>query len=257
MLSVKWYGTMSLEIKYNNQSLIIDPFIRYNKRNDKAFISNMSKYKNIIITHGHIDHTVDLPNLYKNKKCKIYCTKCVCKRLIKNNLTKHQLVEIKPNDSFKINNFNIKVYKSKHINFDLILVLKTVFSKDIFKYFKNLLFIIKNNFVCREKKQTVAYSIIIDDKSFFVLGSMNLDKNTKYPKNIDYLILAYQGRSDLDKNVNDIIERINPKNVILSHFDNSFPPVSKDVNISNLKNIINKNINIIIPVYDKDIVLTK
>ena len=103
----------------------------------------------------------------------------------------------------------------------------------------------------------MAYSIIIDDKSFFVLGSMNLDKNTKYPKDIDYLILAYQGRSDLDKKVNDIIERINPKNVIISHFDNSFPPISKDVNISNLKNIINKNINIIIPTYDKNIVLTK
>lgn len=257
MLSIKWYGTMSLGIKYNNQNIIIDPFIRYNKRNDKDFINTISKYKNIIITHGHIDHTVDLPNLYKNKKCKIYCTKCIYKRLIKSNLTKHQLVEVKPNDIFEIGNFKVKAYKSKHIHFDLMLVFKTIFCKDIFKYFKNLLFIVKNNFKCREKNETIAYHIIINNKSFFVLGSMNLDKNTKYPKNVNYLVLAYQGRSDLDKKVNCIVERIKPKNIILSHFDNSFPPISKDVNITNLENVINKNINIIIPKYDEEIVLTK
>ena len=82
------------------------------------------------------------------------------------------------------------------------------------------------------------------------MGSMNLDKNTLYPKYVDYLFLAYQGRSDLHIKILDILKVIKPKKIILTHFDNSFPPISKDVNLSKLNDL--KEYDILIPEYEKE-----
>ena len=123
------------------------------------------------------------------------------------------------------------------------------------KYHSNLPIIIKNHLKCHENGETVCYFVKTDNKKLLFMGSMALDKNTIYPKNVDYLILAYQGRSDLDKKIVPIIDKIKPKSIILSHFDNSFPPVSKDVDISGLKNVIDKKIKLIIPKYEEEIQL--
>lgn len=247
-----WHGTNSIKIETKNDCILIDPFIRYDKRKDKKFINNFN-CKNILITHGHIDHTMDLEYLYKDKDVKIYSTNIVFNRL--KNILKNKMHLIKPNDILIFNDIKIKVYKSCHIKFDLKLCISTLFNKNIIKYNKYLLKLIKNNFKCKEHNETVAYFLEYKSKNIFILGSMNLDNNTKYPANIDYLILPYQGSSYLENKAIKIINTLKPKNIILSHFDNSFPPLSKEINTNNLKNIINKNINIIKPNYEEKIKL--
>ncbi len=255
MLKLIWYGTNSVKLIYNNNSILFDPFIRYEKRNDSNFYKNFYDTKNIFITHGHIDHTMDLDMLYSDKNVKIHTTKSPYKRLLKDKFTKSNLVMIKHDDSFNVGSFNVKVLKSKHIKFDLKLIINTLFSKDVIKYHDYLKILIKNNFKCREKNETVLYFISVNKVRIILAGSMALDKKITYPKNVDYLILAYQGRSNLDKKIVNIIKVIKPKNIILTHFDNSFPPISKNVNISNLRNVIPSNIGLIIPKYEKEIVL--
>lgn len=255
MLKFIWYGTNSIKLIYNNNSILFDPFIRYEKRNDSNFYKNFYDTKNIFITHGHIDHTMDLNILYKNKNVKIYTTKSPYKKLLKDKFNISNLVMIKHNDSFNNGSFNIKVLKSKHIKFDIKSIINTIFSKDVIKYHSYLKTLIRNNFKCKEKNETVTYLIKINKIKIMVMGSMALDKKVMYPKNVDYLFLAYQGRSDLDKKIINIIKIIEPKTIILTHFDNSFPPISKNVNINNLRDIIPSNIGLIIPEYEKEIVL--
>ena len=248
-----WYGTNSFKLYDEKDSIIFDPFIRYDKIHDLDYKKNFSTEKYIFITHGHIDHILDIPKLYKDCSCKIYCLDVIYKRLNKRGLNNKQLIKINYSDNIKIDNFAIKVYKSKHIKFDLKLILSTMFSVDIFKYFKNLLYLSFNHIKNPLKNSIAAYEIKYDNLKIFIMGSMNLDDNIIYPKNMDYLILAYQGRSDLDIKVNAILERLNPKKVILTHFDNSFPPISKNVNLTNVK----KNNKILLPAYEKEIVLEK
>ena len=254
MINLTWYGTNSIKITSNEESILFDPFIRFDKRNDKKIINNYKNVKNIFITHGHLDHTMDLKKIYKDENVKIHCTKTPYNKL-KKEINVNNLTIIKPNDSFNIKDIKIKVYKGKHIKFDLKLIIKTLINKNIIKYYKNIPLLIKNHIRCKENNETIIYYLNISNLKILLMGSMALDKNTVYPKNIDYLILAYQGRSDLDKKVIDIIDIIKPKNIILSHFDNSFPPISTNVDINKLKKVINKNINLIIPEYEKEIFL--
>lgn len=246
----KWCGTNSIIIYDDKKSIIVDPFIRYDKRFDDSYIKELSQEKNILITHGHVDHVLYLPYLYKNKKCKIYCMNSVYKRLLKRNIDEKNLVKINYDDNFKIDDFNVDVLKSKHIKFDFKLIINTLFSYDVIKYFKNLIFISYNHFKNPLKKEIVSYLINYKNKSVFIMGSMNLDENTIYPKNVDYLFLAYQGRSDLHIKIKDVLSIIKPKKVILTHFDNSFPPISKDINLSKLIDL--KDYDILIPEHEKE-----
>ena len=249
VLKFTWYGTNSFKLYDENNSILIDPFIRYDKRKDIKYYQIFTKEKNILITHGHIDHILDIPSLYKDRKCNIYCLKTIYKRLSKRGISKDNLNEIHYNDYFNIKDFNITVYKSKHIKFDLKLIIDTTFNKRTIKYFKNLLYLGYNHIKNPLKKSIVSYYVKYKNKTIFIMGSMNLDENIEYPKYMDYLIIAYQGRSDLDKKINTILQKLEPKKVILTHFDDSFPPISSRVNID----LIKSRKNVIIPEYEKSI----
>ena len=231
VLKFTWYGTNSFKLYDENNSILIDPFIRYDKRKDIKYSEIFTKEENILITHGHIDHILDIPSLYKDRICNIYCLKTIYKRLNKRGICKDNLKEIHYNDCFNIKDFNITVYKSKHIKFDLKLIINTTLNKRTIKYFKNLLYLGYNHIRNPLKKSIVSYYVKYKKKTIFIMGSMNLDKYINYPKNIDYLIIAYQGRSDLDNKINVILKRLKPKKIIITHFDDSFPPISKCVNI--------------------------
>ena len=109
MISLIWFGTNSIKIISNKESILFDPFIRFDKRNDKSFINNFKNIKNIFITHGHMDHSMDLSTIYKNENVKIHCTKSPYNRL-KNEISINNLNLIKPGDVFNLDDIKIKVY---------------------------------------------------------------------------------------------------------------------------------------------------
>ena len=255
MISLTWHGTFTLKLKNEKDSILFDPFIRYDKRLDNDFRNNFYGVKDIFITHGHLDHTMDLCDLYKNKNVKIHTTNTPYNRLLNDGLNKEQLVKINYHDNFNVGKIKVTVLRGKHIKFDTKLVLDTLFNKNVIKYSKNLPIIIKNHLKCHENNETICYLVNVENKSILFMGSMALHDDENYPTYVDYLVLAYQGRSDLDKKIVPILNKIKPKRVIIAHFDNSFPPVSKDVNISNLRKIINKDIKLIIPKYEEEIKL--
>lgn len=253
MINITWFGTASFKIEYKGASIIFDPFIRVDKINDKQFLNNFY-CENIFITHGHIDHTLDLPTIYSDRKVLIYVTNSPYQRLLKEGFSKTNLVKIEPGNNFKVGDITIKVLKGKHIKFNISLVFKTLFNKNVIKYSKYLPHLILGHLTHHEAHETVAYYITINDKNLLLMGSMALDENTIYPTNVDYLILPFQGGTDLNEKVVPIINKLHPKNVILSHFDNSFPPVSTEVDISKLGTIIYP-VKLIIPKYDTKIII--
>jgi L-ascorbate metabolism protein UlaG (beta-lactamase superfamily) len=89
---------------------------------------------------------------------------------------------------------------------------------------------LKENKNYDEAGETVVYEISAADKHILLLGSLNLDNNTEYPKGIDMLILPFQGRSDIGRYAMSFIDKLQPKKILLDHFDDTFPPVSSSVN---------------------------
>ena len=65
-----------------------------------------------------------------------------------------------------------------------------------------------------------------DRKTVCLMGSMNLREDIDYPTDADLLILPYNGWEDNFPPAVWVIERLQPKRILLDHYDDSFPPIT-------------------------------
>ena len=142
---------------------------------------------------------------------------------------------IKPGDELTIGDIKLGVYQGRHIKYDRKLLLSIIFNFRIIKFFVNLMRMIKKVIICKEKQETVGYLLEAEGKKLFIMGSLNLDDNTEYPTDMDYLFLPYQGTSDLLTPAKLVIEKLKPKAVLLDHYDDTFPPLSNLIDTSDIE----------------------
>ena len=230
-MKLKWYGTASVLLEKDGTRLLFDPFISLNNRTFKPSLEELAAADSILVTHGHIDHIIDIPGILKHNcgKTAVYCTAKPKETLISMGVKKECIQLIKPGDILNLEPFEIRVLKGRHIVFDKLQVIKTFLNPRMLVYRNNLKYIIKNHKKCREAGEIVVYDISVKDKRILLLGSLNLDDKTTYPKEADLLILPLQGRSDINKYAMRIIDLLQPKKVMLDHFDDTFPPISSYV----------------------------
>ena len=251
-MKIKWYGTATITLEQNGTQLLFDPFL---PRSNKVFmppINELSAIENIFVTHGHLDHIVDIPAIVKHGdgKASIYCTEKPRDVLLSKGIGEKHIQIIRHSDCLNFGPFKLRVLKGKHIVFNKGIVIKTFLRPHVFIYWKNMRYMLEENKKCVEAGETVVYDIIAENKHILLLGSLNLDDNTEYPTGIDLLIMPFQGRSDINKYAVQFIDRLQPKKVLLDHFDDTFPPISSAVNTSLFVSLMQQKypgIQVIIP----------
>jgi len=248
-MRLKWYGTATILLEQDGTQLLFDPFLSLNADTFKPPIDELSEADNILVTHGHLDHIVDIPAIlnHGDGNAKVYCTASPRETLISKGVEESDIQTIAPADVLFIGPFEVNVLKGKHIVFDNRLIIKTFFSPRVLRNWSNFRYMLKENKNCAEAGETVIYDIRVGDERILLLGSLNLDENTEYPKSADLLILPLQGRSDVRKYAMQIISRLQPKKVLLDHFDDSFPPISSAVKTEQFVSLM-KNENPDVPV---------
>ena len=231
-MKLKWYGTATILLEQDGTQLLFDPFLSLNEDAFKPPIDDLSKVGRILVTHGHLDHIVDIPAILSHGGgiAKVYCTASPRETLISKGVAEGNIETIAPGDALDFGPFEVFVLNGKHIEFDKRLVLKTFFSPRVLFNWCNFRYMLRENRSCSEAGETVIYDIRVLEERILLLGSLNLDENTEYPKNADLLILPLQGRSDICTYAMGVVEHLQPKKVLLDHFDNSFPPISSSVN---------------------------
>ena len=218
-MKLKWFGTATILLEQDGTQLLFDPYFPLNDKIFKPPMNELASIDNIFVTHGHFDHIVDIPSVMKhgNGKSMVYCTAKPLDTLLSRGVDKERIHRIELGDVLKIGPFEVSVLKGKHVVFNMKLIMKTLFRPDIFVYRKNLKRLLKENKECSEAGETVVYDIIVGGRRILLMGSLNLDDNTNYPKGADLIIMPFQGRSDLSEYVMPIIERLQPKKVMLDH----------------------------------------
>ncbi|MCD8088972.1 MAG: MBL fold metallo-hydrolase [Oscillospiraceae bacterium] len=196
----------------------------YNQR--EATFGNAA---NILITHGHLDHLSSVMSLYKNKPCAIYLTDTPAMTLTKQGFPEAKIRRIAPGDVLRFPGISVCVYQGKHIRFDAKLVLQKTFSLNSWRHFSRLIHLLQLNMQYKEKNEIVFYEIQGEGKRIQIMGSADLADEVEYPTEADALILPHQGRTDIDSHNEAIIRKLNPKRVLLNHYDDAFPPISEQV----------------------------
>lgn len=227
MMTIKWFGTATILIDINGEKLLFDPFFRLNKKLEKPSLDVFSNVDYIFNTHAHVDHICDMPIILNNSKACLYGTQQAVNCLMNDGVDTSKLKVLNYNDVLETKNAKIIVHKSEHIKFNFTLVLRTVF-RALFKFqVAKAIKLLKLHKKYNMKGEIIAFEINADNKKIFLMGSAGEMKDYKFPENIDVLIWPFQGRSNMTKYSLPIIERIKPKTIILDHFDNAYPPITK------------------------------
>ena len=230
-MKLKWCGTATILLEHEGARLLFDPFLARNSKVFQPSLDELAAARTILLTHGHLDHAVDVPKILSHGlgKSAVYCTAAPCNALLSQGVDAACLHTIVPGDILNLRPFTVRVLKGRHIVFDVPLLLRTLINPRVLLYWSNFWHMFKANKIYAEAGETVVYDIDVAHKRILLMGSLNLDDATEYPTGVDLLVLPFQGRSDIARYALPIIEWLQPKRVLLDHYDNTFPPLSSAV----------------------------
>ncbi len=255
-MELQWYGTATIFFQEDDTTVLFDPYISLNEKVRAYNHELAAEIKHILITHGHFDHLVDVPELLKDKEKTVHCSKTAAETLLKEGVNSHQINIIAPEDSLEIGPFHIRVLSGEHINFDFKLIMSTLFNRRLLQYKHNLRTIARSSPRKYPQGEVLVFEIEAKGKKVLHMGSLNLDEKEKYPEGVDLLTLPFQGRSDINEYALPFVEKLKPKALYLHHFDDTFPPVSQTVNCDIFVEKIRNNfpeVKVIVPEYGKTV----
>lgn len=230
-IKITWYGTASVRITAGSSQLLIDPFFPFPDSRIKVPANAYADCSHILISHGHFDHIGSISEIVRNDTI-VYCTKAPYHTLCKKGVKKENLHLIQEGSSFSVGDIHITAYKGKHIRLNAWDILKAVCSKRVIKKMKGITGKIFKMASCLEKKETLCYVAEAYGKRILILGSLALATDIDYPKGADLAFFPYQGAKNICELAEDIYTKLTPKAVLLTHFDDTFPPFSSEIDTS-------------------------
>ena len=233
-IEITWYGTASVRIVGGSTQLLIDPFFPFPDSKIKVPSDAYDNCSHIFISHGHFDHIGSIKEIAK-PDTHVYCTKTPYRTLCRKGVDEHNLILIKAGTVITVGDFKITAYKGKHIKLNAFDILKSIFNKRVMKNRKGFFGKLFNFTSCTEKKESLCYLVEGFGRRIFILGSLALADDIDYPEGADIAFFPYQGKDDLFRIASDIYGRLRPKAVLLTHFDDTFPPFSAETDTSDFQ----------------------
>ncbi len=231
-MKLRWLLTAAFEIITNNFKILIDPWILRPSTADpqlKTKINDIKGADAIFLTHGHYDHSLDVPEIVKGTGTKVYCSEQI-KEVFLNDLgvNESNLIGIQPSSVIEFQpEFKVTVIKSQHIEFDSstlkrlenaqldnIMATPKFKLKDVGKYVVGDVF--GYLFEFSNGKKLV----------HFGSGGYYEEELKKLPADIDIFLAPVAGREDVEEIVAKMASIFNPKMIIPHHYDDFVPPFS-------------------------------
>ena len=226
-----WYSAAAFTLTEGDAAIAFDPFLGLplHKRWPDLDGSAFRAIAAVFVTHGHVDHILEIPALLAGSAAPIHATHTPCRTLMRHGVAPEQLRAIRPGDTVDVGPFHVRAYQGRHCRFDGPLIRQTLFSRRLWWHFPRALRLLCYVAEYPEKGETLLYEVTAGEKRIQVMGSMGLDPTVNYPTGADALILPYQGRSDLLTYGWALVAQLQPKSVYLDHFDDSFPPLTTTI----------------------------
>lgn len=230
-MKLQWFTTAAFTLTEGETTIAFDPFLGLplGRRWPDMTGSEFSTVSAVFVTHGHFDHILELPGLLADSDAPIYATDAPCRTLVRRGVPADRLRTIRPGDAVGVGPFRVSAYPGRHCRFDGPLVRQTLLRSRLWRNLPRAFRLLRYLVEYPEKGETLFYEVAAGEKRVQIMGSLGLDPNVVYPTGADALILPFQGRSDLAAYSRPIVERLQPRAVYLDHYDDSFPPLTADI----------------------------
>lgn len=234
-MKITWFGTASVLIETDQAQILFDPYLKdlpAGRESAEAFACRKDRFRQvdqILITHGHFDHLSSVCALYRELPCTVSLSESPAQNLLPQGFPSEKLRRIGHGNRLEFGDLTVLVYQGKHVRFDLGTA-RQLFSRiRTREQAARLLRMARLHLHYPEKKETLFFEIQAEGKRIQLMGSAELAEGVDYPTGADVLILAHQGRSDMDRHNRLVVQKLQPKRVLLDHYDDAFPPISTAV----------------------------
>ncbi|MBQ2061475.1 MAG: MBL fold metallo-hydrolase [Oscillospiraceae bacterium] len=247
-MKLTWLGTAALLLQTDDTTVAVDPFpgLPLHEPIDREIPDRamFERTDHVLVTHGHFDHIMFIPALYGEGNCPVYATQTPCRTLESKGFPTGRLHRIAPGDEFDLGDLQIRTWQGRHCHFDLPLVARTLGSPRSLTHLTRLAKLLRLNREYDEAGEILFYEVTDGKTRLQIMGSLGLDDATEYPTGADWLILPYQGRSDLADYALPLVERLSPRAVLLDHYDDAFPPMSSAIDTATFEKTVSQRLGI-------------
>ena len=113
-LRLKWLGCACFEIDFGNVTVVNDPWITFNEKNGVTWEA-VEKCNYITLTHGHYDHTLDIPSLVEKFNPYILCGEQTAVPLMRwANLNPMMVYPMYPDTELDLDDIKVKALYGRH-----------------------------------------------------------------------------------------------------------------------------------------------
>lgn len=123
-LQTRWLGVAGFEFKCNGHTLLVDPFLSrpglkyvFNGRvkpDQKMLSKVIQSAEEILVTHAHYDHLMDVPEIARRTGATVYGSPNVCQILRAFQLPEKQIKKIQANESIRLAYANVVTIPARH-----------------------------------------------------------------------------------------------------------------------------------------------
>ena len=231
---ITWYGTASVRISAGSSQLLIDPFFPFPDSRVKVPADAYADCRDILISHGHYDHIGSISGIVR-RDTRVFCTKTPYDTLCRKGVRKENLRLIRPGSVIEIGDIRITVYKGKHIRLTAWECIKAAFTSLFMQNNRNVIRKILSIISCPEKGEALCFLVEAHGRRILSIGSLALADDVAYPNGADLALFPYQGSKELCRIASGVYNRLRPKAVLLTHFDDTFPPFSSEIDTSDIE----------------------
>lgn len=245
-MRAEWFSTAALLVSEGETRIAFDPFVGVKARQHRPEVPDLpgaeelGRAGNVFVTHGHFDHIIHIPEIYRRTGAVIHATAAPCATLVRQGFPEERLALTAPGGEYTVGDIRIRAFQGRHCQFDIPLVVRTAARYLIPGNFTHGLRLLRRNRQFPENGEILFYELECRDRRLAIMGSMGLDPGVDYPTGADVLILPYQGKSDPAEYAASLVERLRPRAVLLDHYDNSFPPMTQKVDTAAFERLVSE-----------------
>ena len=218
---MRWLGVAGFEFKCNAHTLLVDPFLtrpalKYVisgrvKPDQEMLLKVIHSAEDILVTHAHYDHLMDVPEISRRTGATVYGSPNVCQILRAFQLPEKQIKPLQANESIRLAYANFVTITAKHPAIPGYLSGKV--KKDLTPPLR-----------LRDYRMDTCLSFLVELQGIKLLMWSSTSSDDALPADVLF-VRAVAGKNWYEK----ILAAVQPRLVIPTHWDNLFQPLTESM----------------------------